>query len=361
MDTQSYKERNPLRENKEGIMSFQWHITDECDQRCRHCYIFAEDGKKPLLSMSFDQMKEVVRMCGEVSEQMDMRPLFAITGGDPILHPDFWKLAEHLKEKGYAYVLMGNPFHLDAEVCKRLKETGCIEYQLSIDGMEKTHDWFRKPGSFQKTLETISLIRRSGIQSVVMMTLSSLNYQELPDIMDAVEEAGADAFTFARYVSTSSEKGVGIEPLEYRKVLDTFAKKRKASILRGSFTTFGIKDHLLTLYYYEEGMFKPPKYEHVPGEHMPAGCHCANATLAILPDGTVMACRRTEGSKLGNIFSDDLMEMWTHAKQTYRRYDKFEACSKCKLMPWCRGCPAVAAAETGDFFGRDPQCWRIVE
>ena len=23
--------------------SFQWHITDECDQRCKHCYIFSED------------------------------------------------------------------------------------------------------------------------------------------------------------------------------------------------------------------------------------------------------------------------------------------------------------------------------
>ena len=28
--------------------AFQWHITDECDQRCKHCYIFSEDNcKKP--------------------------------------------------------------------------------------------------------------------------------------------------------------------------------------------------------------------------------------------------------------------------------------------------------------------------
>ena len=28
--------------------AFQWHITDECDQRCKHCYIFAEDAcRKP--------------------------------------------------------------------------------------------------------------------------------------------------------------------------------------------------------------------------------------------------------------------------------------------------------------------------
>lgn len=26
--------------------SFQWHITDECDQRCKHCYIFSGEGCK---------------------------------------------------------------------------------------------------------------------------------------------------------------------------------------------------------------------------------------------------------------------------------------------------------------------------
>lgn len=30
------KERNDMKE----YFAFQWHITDECDQRCKHCYIF---------------------------------------------------------------------------------------------------------------------------------------------------------------------------------------------------------------------------------------------------------------------------------------------------------------------------------
>ncbi len=28
--------------------AFQWHITDDCDQRCKHCYIFAENTCKQL-------------------------------------------------------------------------------------------------------------------------------------------------------------------------------------------------------------------------------------------------------------------------------------------------------------------------
>ena len=43
--------------------AFQWHITDECDQRCKHCYIFAENSSKKLDSMSFEQMQGVVSNC----------------------------------------------------------------------------------------------------------------------------------------------------------------------------------------------------------------------------------------------------------------------------------------------------------
>ena len=333
------KKPDPQKENEEGLFGVQWHITDNCDQRCRHCYIFAEDNKKPLVNMDFVQMQEVIQKVETFLSRMDMRPNWHITGGDPLLNPDFWRLAELMKEKGQRYLLMGNPFHLTEDVCRRLKETGCYAYQMSIDGMEKTHDWFRKPGSFRQTLEAIPLLHAAGIQSVVGMTVSELNYRELPDVMDAMEKARVDHFGFARYVPTSGEKANAIPPMEYRALLETYIKKRRAAKLRGSFTSFSLKDHLLALYLYEEGKFHPPAYCHTAGDHMPAGCHCANGTMAIAADGTVMACRRIESSGLGNIFTDDLMEMWTEAKRRYRQYDRFSDCGRCKLSPWCRGLP----------------------
>ena len=57
---------------------------------------------------------------------------------------------------------MGNPFHLNDRVCRKLKALGCEKYQLSLDGLKKTHDWFRKSGSFDETLEKIGSINRAG-------------------------------------------------------------------------------------------------------------------------------------------------------------------------------------------------------
>ena len=133
--------------------AFQWHITDDCDQRCKHCYIFAENTCKQLDSMTWEQMQDVVANCEDFCEMYGRLPYFYITGGDPILHPDFWPLLELLAIKKIPFTLMGNPFHLTDEVCQRMKMLGCEKYQLSIDGLEQTHDWFRKPGSYQTTLE----------------------------------------------------------------------------------------------------------------------------------------------------------------------------------------------------------------
>lgn len=37
--------------------AFQWHITDYCDQRCKHCYIFSEGKSSELLTMSMEHEK----------------------------------------------------------------------------------------------------------------------------------------------------------------------------------------------------------------------------------------------------------------------------------------------------------------
>ena len=126
--------------------------------------------------------------------------------------------------------------------------------------MEKTHDWFRKPGSFAVTLEKIGCINRAGIRSVIMTTVSGTNIGEVPDIIDAAVAAGANVFAFGRYCPTSEEKDVGIKPLRYRQLLETCDKKFKAYEAAGCQTYFNKKDHLWTLYEYETGEFKIPSW-----------------------------------------------------------------------------------------------------
>lgn len=265
--------------------SFQWHITDECDQRCKHCYIFSENNCKKLNMMNWEQMRDTFYNCLDFCKVYDRLPYFYITGGDPILHPDFWRLLELIKENEIPFTILGNPFHLTDDVCRNLKAYGCEKYQLSIDGMRETHDWFRKPGSFDCTLEKIECINRAGIRSAVMTTVSGMNIKEIPDIIDTVVKAGVNVFAFARYCPTSEERDTGMTPQEYRNLLAACDKKFKEYEAKGCRTYFNKKDHLWTLYEYETGEFKIS--EAVEDGTIYGGCNCGSCHLTIVPTGDI--------------------------------------------------------------------------
>lgn len=334
--------------------AFQWHITDECDQRCQHCYIFAEDNNIPLIEMTYKKIEVVFENCMDMCRKLERIPYFYITGGDPILHKDFWKMLELFKANNIAFGILGNPFHLTEEVCKKLKYYGCDKYQLSIDGLRETHDQIRKPGSFDTTIEKISVLRNAGIKCAIMTTVSKMNIDEIEGIIDVVVEKNVNIFAFARYCPTGFEKSNHIEPNEYKEFLEKIWNKFEK--YKDSNTSFNLKDHLWTLFLHEKGLFEIP--EDLDKNTIYDGCNCANSHMTILPTGNVYACRRME-SQIGNVFKENIHDIFLGEKMDkYREYGKFEKCSKCELLRFCRGCPAVAYGYTGNSYAPDPQCWK---
>ncbi len=334
--------------------SFQWHITDSCGQRCKHCYIFSGGNIPFLQSMSFTDMQRTLANCLDFCVTFSREPYFYITGGDPILHPDFWHLLELLHSHGIYFSVLGNPFHLNDDVCRRLKALGCEKYQLSIDGLRETHDYFRKPGSFDATINAIRTINDAGICSVIMSTVSGRNISEIPGVIDVAVEHDAEVYSFARYCPTHGDTS-GITPNEYREFLRVCDERFRYHESQHCRTYFDRKDHLWTLYEYEAGRFSIP--EDAQKGMIYGGCNCGNAHITILPSGDVYACRRVKGSCVGNVFADRLADLWLNEMESYREYQSFVKCSKCELLPYCRGCPAAAES----FYAEDPQCWKEIQ
>lgn len=342
--------------NMEQYFAFQLHITDSCDQRCQHCYIFSENNNALVKELTYEQIEGIVDNCIEMCQKLYRAPYFYITGGDPILHKDFWKVLGLLKSRNIPFSILGNPFHLNDEVCNKLKYFGCERYQLSIDGLRETHDAIRKPGSFDTTIEKIHCIHDADIRCIIMTTVSNTNIREIPGIIDLVVENHVDVFAFARYCPTSFEKSTHITPLEYKALLGVCWEKFEE--YKDSDTTFNLKDHLWTLFLYEKGLFTIP--EGLDDDMIYDGCNCGNCHLTVLPNGDIYACRRLE-SKVGNVFKDRLYDVFLGGEMDrYREHKNFEKCSKCELFRFCRGCPAVAYGYTHNYYATDPQCWKDV-
>ncbi|QAT50281.1 radical SAM/SPASM domain protein, ACGX system [Caproiciproducens sp. NJN-50] len=337
--------------------AFQWHITEACDQRCKHCYIYALGSHAKFKEMAGPEMDMVIENIKTFCQKAKRLSYLYITGGDPILHPQFWTLAEKLKTENVPFAILGNPFHLNDVVCKRLHDCGCRKYQLSLDGLRETHDRIRRPGSYDETLAVVPILRNAGIDVAVMATVSRWNSKEIPDLVDVVVESNVDIFAFARYCPSMSDRDNCCSPEEYREMMERCWEKFEQ--YKDSGTTFNLKDHLWTLFQYEKGLFHLSDYPN--DEYVYDGCNCGNCHLTILSDGAVYACRRME-SKVGNALTDDLYNLFTGAKMDkYREYEKFEKCSKCELLRFCRGCPAVAFGYHGNLYAPDPQCWKEIK
>ena len=335
----------------------QWHVTDACDQRCKHCYIFAE-GAPPVVTMPYEVCERVVEQIEGLCQRLNMDPYVYLTGGDPILHQDFWRVMELLYRRSIRIAIMGNPFHLTPEVCARMQELGCVKYQLSLDGLRETHDGFRKPGSFEATLAAIPLIQGAGMWANVMTTVSAANAAELPDLIDLVADLNVDVYAFGRYCPTSGQRvdEFHMEPLAYRDLLIECQRRIVAQKERGARTFYYKKDHLWKLLEWEQGTFTIPTGADPHAFH--DGCHCGRGHLTILPTGTVFACRRME-SPVGDVARESLASIYFGERMdAYRNIGDFEKCAACPLHGWCRGCPAVAFGYTGSRYAADPQCWR---
>ncbi len=342
--------------------AYQWHITDNCDQRCKHCYLFAEDARLKCVSTPWEQL---IHTLNEIEEDAANRMAYAmpvISGGDPILHPRFWEFAAELHRRGLRWSILGNPFHLTAEVCERLCKLGCFKYQMSLDGLEPFHDHMRKPGSFRATLDALSLLKGAGIQTQLMATVSRQNLNDVIACMDIAVEHHVDFFTFARYCATSPEKAAEAypSPEEYRDFLLRYYNKRKACMQAGCATRFQLKEHLFMLLRYELGDFVIPEFaKQHPGQVFD-GCHLGQG-CAILPNGDLLACRRME-SLIGNVKTAHIHDVLDSEEcARYMDVKNIKKCRDCELLGFCRGCRAVGYNATGDLQGEDPMCWKIVD
>jgi MoaA/NifB/PqqE/SkfB family radical SAM enzyme len=89
----------------------QWHVTNECDQRCKHCYIWQKHEKEGIHAIpSIDQCKRVVKSFLEFCNEMNVAAHISITGGDPLLYPHIWDLLSIVKENEIPFTILGNPY-----------------------------------------------------------------------------------------------------------------------------------------------------------------------------------------------------------------------------------------------------------
>lgn len=341
----------------------QWHVTAKCLNQCAHCYMYSSEEYHPEITneLQMDDCLKILDDFYQMTTSWNIPSRINFTGGDPLLKPEIFELIKYAGERGIMIGILGNPELLDYTTAIRLKKSGVVYYQLSIDGMEETHNRLRSKGSFQRTLKAIKLLNQVGISSVAMFTLSKQNADELIPVINLVAREKVAIFDFARLVPIGTGvqfKDDLLEPKEFRNLLLNVLEEYKRLKDKGYNTLFGRKEYLWKLLYQELGLLKPLSKDK---KIVFSGCSIGISILTLLANGMVYSCRRLP-VKIGKVPEESLRYIFMHSPEhnELRKIEKMEKCGRCELLQYCRGCPAVAYGVSGSYFSPDPQCWKEI-
>jgi heme d1 biosynthesis radical SAM protein NirJ len=166
-----------------------WNLVRRCNLTCMHCYSISADIDFPgeLSTQEVLGVMEDLKAFGV--------PALILSGGEPLLRPDLFEIAQRAKALGFYTALSTNGTLIDAALAARIAATGFDYVGISLDGLEQTHDRFRrKAGAFQGALNGIRLCRDAGVRVGARFTLTQDNAADLPGLLDLVEAERIDKF-----------------------------------------------------------------------------------------------------------------------------------------------------------------------
>ncbi|MCL1935335.1 MAG: radical SAM protein [Defluviitaleaceae bacterium] len=154
------------------------YITNDCVLECSHCFIVNRCSTPNYLEL--EKFKEIVNICSK-----NKVFLFSISGGEPLLHPDFFDMIKYVRKNNMLPFIGISGINISNTQIEMLADCniGCV--QVSLDGIdEKTNAIYRKKLIFKETLENIIKMQTKGIRVSIATCICNENYYLLEKLLE---------------------------------------------------------------------------------------------------------------------------------------------------------------------------------
>lgn len=169
-----------------------WNLIRRCNLTCLHCYSISADIDFP----GELSTEEVFRVMDDL--KAFRVPALILSGGEPLLRKDIFQIAERAKSMGFYVALSTNGTLIDESLATRIRDTGFGYVGISLDGLEQTHDRFRrKQGAFGKSFAALRALRDLEVKVGVRFTLTQDNAADFEPLLDLVERERIPRFYFS--------------------------------------------------------------------------------------------------------------------------------------------------------------------
>lgn len=343
-----------------------WNSTKTCNLKCRHCYM-SSDNKKYQNELTTQEAKSFIDDLADFHV-----PVLLFSGGEPLIRPDFFELAEYAQAKGVRPTLSTNGTLITREVAQRIKDIGVGYVGISLDGLQDVNDQFRGvEGAFQKAMEGIQNCVAVGQRVGLRFTINHHNIQELENIFDFIERENINRVCFYHLVYSgrgTAMKNQDVTAEESRRAMDIIIRRTK------DFEDRGLEKEILTVDNHCDGVYMYLKALAEGNDQqatqikkyisMNGGNRSGIAFGEVDPFGYVHPDQFTQHHTFGNVRDRKFSEIWQDTSSPIMAGLKDRKpllkgrCSQCRFLENCNGnFRTRAEAVTGDFWESDPSCY----
>lgn len=152
-------------------------ITRRCNLSCKHCYL----GNAREEDMNVELFKNII----EEFEQIGGLRLI-VSGGEPTEHQEFEKINSLLEKRSVRGILLTNGLRLSDASIIDIKGLNFDEIQISIDGVEDSHNMLRGEGTFDAAIKAARRVVESGKELSVATMITRYNRHQFDRLRDLV-------------------------------------------------------------------------------------------------------------------------------------------------------------------------------
>jgi len=324
-----------------------WETTRACALACRHCRAEARP-KRDRLELSTAEAFSLIDQVAAFG-----KPLFILTGGDPMMRDDLYEIVEYGCAHGLPVSISPSATgRLTDEAIRRLALAGVRRIALSLDAPEAAeHDAFRGVrGSYARTLRAVAAARENGIGVQMNTTLSRVNVHRIEAFADLL--AGLDVAMWSVFFVLPIGRATADMCLSAQESERAFARLAVVAEL----SSFDVKTT------------EAPHYRRYSMQHATNTLPRERLRFAGIGDGRGFIFVSHRGDVypsgflplcVGNVRRRPLVEIYREspALRRLRRPETFGGkCGLCEFQQICGGSRARAYLASGDPFASDPSC-----
>lgn len=303
------------RENLKIRPHLRWlffEITSRCNLLCKHCGSRCT-SKGDSLSVG-DVEKTLMSLRSE-------HPMICLTGGEPVMHSDFFEIAECVHSMGFSWGMTTNATLISEDIAFKLREAGMSTVSVSLDGMEHSHDMLRgQSGSWRRAIDGLQALQKAGFHPQVTTVLHKENMDDLKPLYVLLCDMGISSWRPINVepIGRTCESGNLLLNADQFTQLLSFIREKRFDPDCDMEVTFGCS-HYLGI---ENERMVRDHYFLCGAGILVAGVRC---------NGDICACLDIENRQdlvQGNIRKDNFMDVWNKGFRIFRR-DRTSDCSKC--------------------------------